>query len=324
MYPFKRILVPTDFSLCAEAALRHALYLAQRYKAEVHLLHIKPPLLNDGAHGKKMSVEVWPDKVTEPRPGMPAYTEHWHNLLLHRVIAYHADPVAAVLNYSSEKDIDFIVMGAHGDRGTGHYLNLGVGSAFLGHTTEQVVRHANKPVFRVGMRKGRSPELIRHILVPMDFSPLAHLALAYAKDLASFYDARLYLLNVQDLHAANHAESPEAAAGSASATEHQEQVRDELIEVFKKTKGPDVSAGFFVLEGRPDRKIRSFILDKAVDMVVLGAHSEQGKDVLGIVAEQVVRKAACPVLTVRKDKVEKDTSWYSKQTGALPSFFIFQ
>ena len=35
----KRILMPTDFSNCAEAALNHAIYLAQQFQAELHLLH---------------------------------------------------------------------------------------------------------------------------------------------------------------------------------------------------------------------------------------------------------------------------------------------
>ena len=303
MYPFKRILVPTDMSLCAEAAFSHALYLGQRYKAEVHLLHVAP------LSAKTDEAESgWPDKVTEPRPGMPAYTEHWQGLPLHRVIVYHNDPVNAILNYAQEQTIDFIVMGAHGDRGTGYFLNLGVGSPFLGHTAEQVVRHAHCPVLRVVMRNGRSPAQIRRLVVPLDWSSLASLALAYAKDMAAFYDARLDLLHVLEQRSASEASD--------------EQARRELIEVFNKTKGPDVSAGFHVVRGRPDRMIRSFVEEHSVDLVVMGAHSDLGQDVLGIVAERVVRKAVCSVLTVRRGRPGPKASSVSRRTLHAPSVFL--
>ncbi len=314
MYPFKRILVPTDFSLCAEAAFSHALYLGQRYKAEVHLLHVALPGAKGGSLGKQDGGVVWPDKVTDPRPGVPAYTEHWQDLPLRRVIVQHADPVHAILAYAEEQAVDFIVMGAHGDRGAGYFLNLGLDSPFLGHTAEQVVRHAGCPVLRVVMPNGRSPERIRRLLVPLDMSSLSLLALAYAKDLAALYDARLDLLHVLEPR------SSSAAQDAAEASE--EQARTELMEAFSKTKGPDVSAGFHVARGRPDRLIRAFVEKHSVDLVVMGAHSDLGQDVLGIVTERVVRKAPCPVLTVRRGKPDPQTSARSRRISSIPIVFL--
>lgn len=303
MYPFKRILVPTDMSLCAEAAISHALYLGQRYKAEVHLLHVAP------LSAKTDEVEiVWPDKVTEPRPGMPAYTEHWQGLPLRRVIVYHDDPVNAILSYAREQAFDFIIMGAHGDRGAGYFLNQGGGSPFLGHIAEQVVRHAPCPVMRVLMRNGRSPDQIRRLVVPLDWSSLSLLALAYAKDMAALYDARLDLLHVLEQRSAS--EAPEAEA------------RRELIDVFNKTKGPDVSAGFHVVRGRPDRMIRAFVEEHSVDLVVMGAHSDLGQDVLGIVAERVVLMAPCSVLTVRRGRPDPKALTTRRALHAPSVFFL--
>ena len=310
MYPFKRILVPTDFSLCAEAAFSHALYLGQRYKAEVHLLHVAPPSARESRDGE---IE-WPDKITDPRPGMPAYTEHWQDLPLRRAIVHHADPVAAILTYAREQAIDFIVMGAHGDRGTGFFLNLGVESSFLGHTAEQVVRHAGCPVLRVVMPNGRSPERIRRLLVPVDGSSLSLLALAYAKDMAALYDARLTLLHVLPPRSSSAAKKEEEAS--------EEQARQELLDLFNKTKGPDVSAGFHIARGRPDRMIRTFVETHKVDLVVMGAHSDLGQDVLGIVTERVVRKAPCPVLTVRRGKPDLKASARSQRISPIPIVFL--
>ena len=313
MYPFKRILVPTDFSLCAEAAFSHALYLGQRYKAEVHLLHVAPPSAR-GSHAEATDEIEWPDKITEPRPGMPAYTEHWQDLPLRRAIVHHADPVTAILTYAGEQAIDFIVMGAHGDRGAGHFLNLGVESSFLGHTAEQVVRHAGCPVLRVVMPNGRSPERIRRLLAPVDGSSLSLLALAYAKDMAALYDARLALLHVLPPRS--------STAGGEDAAVSEEQARHDLVEAFNKTRGPDVSAGFYVARGRPDRMIRTFVEKHRVDLVIMGAHSDLGQDVLGIVTERVVRKAPCPVLTVRRGKSDPKASARARRTSPIPVVFL--
>ena len=312
MYPFKRILIPTDFSLCAEAAFSHALYLGQRYKAEVHLLHVASPADHPGP-GTPDAGFVWPDNVTGARPGMPAYREHWQDLPLRRAMIYHADPVEAILSYAREHAADFIIMGAHGDRGAGQFLNMGAGSPFLGHTAEQVVRHAPCPVLRVVMRNGRHPERIRRLLVPLDWSSLSLMALACAKDMAAIYDARLDLLHVLE-HRASGADKE--AAGAA-----EEKARSELIDAFNKTKGPDVSASFHVARGRPDRAIRTFVEEHNVDLVVMGAHSDLGQDVLGIVAERVVRKTPCPVLTIRNGKMNPKTAARSRRVS-IPVVFL--
>ena len=317
MYPLKRILVPTDFSLCAEAAYSHALYLGQRYKAEVHLLHVAPPSAkptNTAAKGSGTGSVKWPDKVTNPRPGVPAYTEHWHDLPLRRIIMYHADPVQAILAYAQEHAVDFIVMGAHGDRGAGYFLSQGIAGTFLGHTTEQVVRHAPCPVLRVVMPNGRSPERIRRLLVPVDWSSLSLLALAYAKGLAALYDARLDLLHVIEHRA--------SARGEKKAELSEEQARNDLIEAFDKTKGPAVSVGFHVIRGHPDRKINAFISENHVDLVVLGAHSDLGHDILGGVTERIVRKAPCPVLTVRDGTLDPKTSVRTRRGLLIPTALL--
>lgn len=317
MYPFKRILVPTDFSLCAEAAFSHALYLGQRYKAEVHLLHVVVPPARSGsaeALGTQDTGVEWPDRITDPRPGVPAYTEHWQDLPLRRVMVQHADPVYAILAYAQEQSVDLIVLGAHGDRGAGHFLNLGVDSPFLGHIAEQVVRHAGCPVLRVVMASGGHPERIGRLLVALDGSSLALLALAYAKDMAALYAARLDVLHVLEPRSSG-------AAGDEAAPSI-EQARTELIEAFNRTKGPAVSAGFHIAQGRPDRMIRAFVEKHTVDLVVMGAHSDLGQDVLGIVTERVVRKAPCSVLTVRRGQPDPHASAHPRRALSIPVVFL--
>ncbi len=320
MHPFKRILIPTDFSLCAEAAFRHARHLAQGYEAEAHLLHIAPqgrpygtppPAAAEAGRGV-----AWPDRIAEAHAETPS-SGPVRSGLLRREIVHHADPPTAILDYAQAHAVDLIVLGAHGDRGAGHFLSQGVGSTFLGKTAEQVVRHAACPVFRVGMRSGRSPELVQRILVSVDLSPLSLLALAYARSLAALYDARLEILQVLE-----EAPSSPATGRAGEAAALEARARAELVAAFERAEGPPVPAGFHVVRGRPEREIRGFVKRYAIDLVVLGAHSDGVRDALGSVAEQVVRAAPCPVFTVRQQAGEPRGSTRYRGLPAAPSFFL--
>ncbi|MFQ5569558.1 MAG: universal stress protein [Rhodothermales bacterium] len=320
MHSFKRILVPTDFSLCAEAAYRHALYLARQHKAEVHLFHVATPSERGNQkepNGPKLT-PFWPNRTKAPHPGTPANTERWFDFLLRRAVGHHPDPVSAILDYARQHAVDLIVMGAHGDRGAGHYLNQGTDRAFLGQTVEQVVRHAACPVYRVVMQCGQDPEQVRRILVPVDLSSLSLRALSYAKDLALLYKARLDLLHVIE-------------RGSFLATQEQreathpkgeEQIRAEIMEAYLNLPGDDLSTQVHVLRGRPDREIRAFVERRDIDLVVMGAHSDLGKDLLGIVAEQVVRTAPCLVLTMR-DGQSKGSGYAKHSRSVFPVSAVF-
>lgn len=265
-----RILVPTDFSLCAEAAFCHALYLAEWYKAEVHLLHV--------AEAGREAVVRWPR------------VDAWQGLPVRRQVIHAPEPAAAIVAYVRRHAVDFVIMGAHGDRATGRFLNQGVGSLMLGQVADQVVRHAPCPVLRVVMRNGRSPERVRRLLAPVDGSALSMLALAYARALAARYDARLDLVHVLDRR--------------MPAADAEARARRDLVEAFDQTRGPAVSAAFHVVRGRPGRQIKALAQEQATDLVVLGAHSDRGRDGLGSIAERIVRGVPSPVLVVRSRQPE--------------------
>jgi len=73
---------------------------------------------------------------------------------------------------------------------------------------------------------------------------------------------------------------------------------------------------------RAEPVFRSFVEDHSVDLVVMGAHSDLGQDVLGIVAERVVRKAPCSVLTVRRGRPGPKASSASRRALHAPSVFL--
>jgi universal stress protein A len=144
-------------------------------------------------------------------------------------------------------------------------------------------------------------DTISRILVPVDFSPHATRALQYATTLATQYGARIELLHVVEDPVMSGAWSSEVyvppellASMTATATRR--------LDELKATLPPSVVADTAVLVGHPAATIPDHAHDGRFDLIVMGTHGRSGLShlVMGSVAERVVRRAQCPVLTVRE------------------------
>jgi nucleotide-binding universal stress UspA family protein len=148
---------------------------------------------------------------------------------------------------------------------------------------------------------------LRRILVPTDFSKHSENALAYAAAFAEKFDAELYLLHVvQDLALF----VPEAVTVAPPVTPPVEQltaaVREALDRVIDSHHLRRFTVHAEVREGSPFYEIVRFAKEQEIDLVIMGTHGRTGliHVLLGSVAEKVVRKAPCPVLTVRHPEHE--------------------
>ena len=136
---------------------------------------------------------------------------------------------------------------------------------------------------------------LRHILFATDFSAPAAAALTYAKAIAKRYDSELFLLHV--LPPAAYALTPPEAIG---------QTFDEMykaaggeMEALVRELGA-VRSDAIIQEGRVWDCVDSLVRQKDIDLIVLGSHGRSGlgRLVLGSVAEEIFRRALCPVLVV--------------------------
>jgi nucleotide-binding universal stress UspA family protein len=134
------------------------------------------------------------------------------------------------------------------------------------------------------------------ILHPTDFSPGSAAAFAAACDLARDYDARLVVL---------HAFGPMVPIGdegvliSNNIDELRAIARQELDAV--RPTNPTVRVERVVREGPSTQVILEAAREFAADLIVIGTHGRTGfrRLLLGSVTEEVLRKAPCPVLTVK-------------------------
>ncbi|HET9801915.1 MAG TPA: universal stress protein [Candidatus Acidoferrum sp.] len=148
---------------------------------------------------------------------------------------------------------------------------------------------------KAAVAPARTAIQINNILFATDFSPAAVAALPFAAQLAREFGAKLYAV---------HAKAPENYA--LPATEiwpvASEQLEKETAD-FQRTLDddfPDIMSEVIIMEGGVTGVVDHIAATKNADLIVLGTHGRRGigKFILGSVAEEILRHAPCPVLTV--------------------------
>jgi nucleotide-binding universal stress UspA family protein len=145
---WKRLLVPCDFSACADAALALAIELARTHGAELSLLHVSdlPPNLEadaritspDGAASMRVADYVTRGAATRLEAVAKPAREAGLRV---SVRAVTGDVATEILRTADEQAASALVIGTHGRTGLSHLL--------LGSVAEKVVRAAKVPVVTV-------------------------------------------------------------------------------------------------------------------------------------------------------------------------------
>jgi nucleotide-binding universal stress UspA family protein len=133
------------------------------------------------------------------------------------------------------------------------------------------------------------------ILFPTDFSTQGEPALEMATSLARDRGAKLLIIHVE--------EPPMAYGGGELYYGIEEPDREELKRMLSEVLPTDPTVGFEhrLCLGSPAGTIVHMAEKEKVDMIVMPTHGRTGltRMLMGSVAEEVVRKAKCPVLTVK-------------------------
>lgn len=143
---------------------------------------------------------------------------------------------------------------------------------------------------------------LKKILLPTDFSEFSGAARDYACSLVEKFNAELHVLHVlQDLVAM----APEPGMAFPPPGDYMKELEASAKQALEKHPGDSLAAGFQVQRilrhGSPFLEIIRYAKEQDMDLIVMGTHGRTGLAhvLLGSVAEKVVRKSPCPVLTVR-------------------------
>jgi nucleotide-binding universal stress UspA family protein len=307
----RRILVPIDFSPASLKTLRYAKRLGERFRAKLHLVHVvTPPLvflpqrtpLPLGNFSKELAADASERlrrlavEFSLPKTPKP-YSIRFG------AIAEEIDTVARVTR------AELIAIATRGF--------TGLKRAFVGSTTESVLRNAPCPVLvlrenerpstKQSVRKTSPPLHFRKILVPLDFSEASRLGLEYALGFAQEFHATVVLFHsvfVSPYLMGNRLTAHQAPMLITSEQEFARTEMQNLREAISR-KGGIVETK--VALGSPVEQIGKYVRKAGVDLIITSTHGRSGLQRLfiGSTAERIVRYAPCPVLVVPNRFAEK-------------------
>ncbi len=298
MITIRRILCPIDFSEASHHALEHAVVIAGWYKSRItalHLIHrewlLEPPILfagfprgtaptEDARRSLQDELGVWLEPARQAGVAAEAVVDE-------------ARPVSGILERAGSMSADLIVMGTHG---LGGFERL-----VLGSVTEKVLRKAPCPVMTVPPPAATAARVpYKRILCPVDFSESSLTALRFASSIAKESDANLTILHVVDW-------PPDEellverfdTSRFRNLVEHEARGRLEALVTDDERAWctPETAVSY----GKPYRQILETAGSQAADSIVIGVRGRNALDLtlFGSTTNQVVRRAPCPVLTLR-------------------------
>jgi universal stress protein A len=146
--------------------------------------------------------------------------------------------------------------------------------------------------------------MFQRILVPVDFSEYSEEILKYARELALKFDASIDLIHViPNMDYFTPYESFMAAENIVVIQKGVEgEVDKDLDEVVQKLPGIKVKKA--IRTGVAFIEILDYVKSEGIDLIIMGTRGRGGIEhiIIGSVAEKVLRKSPCPVLTIRPQK----------------------
>lgn len=156
---------------------------------------------------------------------------------------------------------------------------------------------------------------IKKVLVPIDFSDYSKSALKYAVNFAKTFKADITLIYVVEPIIYPPDFSMGQIAVPSVNTEWDEVAKEELNKLAKSEISNDVNVKTIIKTGKPFIEIIETAVEDNTDIIIISTHGHSGVEhiLFGSTAEKVVRKAPCPVLTLRepikgfnyKDEIKK-------------------
>lgn len=143
---------------------------------------------------------------------------------------------------------------------------------------------------------------IKKILVPIDFSDYSKSALKYAQEFSKFFDAEIILIYVVEPMVY----PPDFSMGQIAIPtidiELDKRAKEELEKLARNEIQPNTKFQIIIKTGKPFVEIIQTASELDVDLIIIATHGHSGVEhiLFGSTAEKVVRKAPCPVLTLRE------------------------
>ncbi|MEX2362352.1 MAG: universal stress protein, partial [Balneolaceae bacterium] len=307
----QRVLIPTDLSEKSNVALKSLNTFVDMFDCTVDFIHVIPlsRYLNDSFDRLgiplNLDKEVYPKIIENMRGRLSEFAEKNISNEKNRgeiLIAIDRKPSDAILEQLSKKKYDLIMMSSKGEH---------EGEFFHGSATDKIIRHSKVPVLTLTEQVVSSK--MNTIVVPCDFSDRSLVAIPFAYDLALRFGAKLELLHVTELYAAD-IQGIEPTVTGIDNNAVYEGVRERIVSYFGNQKGTEFSLApkkekfedtllrklngvqesvevkTVILKGVAAHHEISDYANEQADMLVMSTHGRSGlsRMLLGSTTEQVI------------------------------------
>lgn len=296
---YARLLVPLDGSALAEEILPLVERFAAACGATVILLHILERAAPATVHGDRhlTTLEQARTYLQETAAGLAA---RGRQVEIHAHEAPEGDVARSIADHAGEERADLIVLRAHG-RG-------GVRGLIFGSIAQQVLRRGVTPVLlaRSGQECPRPAFPPRVVLVPLDGTRAAEVALIPARDLASLLGADLHLVMVVPTVGTVRGETAPTAPWMPRATEavlalEERDAADYLRAMAEEMRCPGLAVSTEIRRGDISAALVEESHEPDVGLVVIATHGKSGLQAIwaGSVTARVLAQTRAPVLLLR-------------------------
>src|SRR5262252_5007917 len=293
MAELKKIIVGHDLRAGGETALRSAAVLARRCSAELRLVHVIEPQHTYQRLSHPLTSHYSLEEIAQ-KSGAKLRALAAGPELAHLQVEYEVrtgKPFVELIIARRAWQADLIVVGGASKQDP----------SFLGSTSERIVRKAMVPVM---VAKKVLSTGAKTFLVPTDFSDCARRAAQEALILAESFRAHIVFFHVVDLYPLYTIAYADDFGVSVPLPPPAPEVMESEWESF--LAGLPLKKAVwekYIEEGEAATAIVREAEQRRADLIVMGTHGRTGLEymLLGSVAEKVVRRAHCPVLTIRPD-----------------------
>ena len=287
------ILVPLDGSELAEGALSIATEMARVERTHLVLVSV----WEEPGSGTPAAISM--EMEERARDHFQTYLEGIRDRLQKpeiRIIARCGDPCDTILEAAQEVGARMIVAASHGRSGVSRWRH--------GSTTSRLLHESRVPVLIAGPKallRGDASATVRHVMVPLDGSPLSEMATKVGVRLASAFGAKLSL--VQAVRWAYETYPYVGAVTYIQSLDSDiEAGAREYIDKQEASVAGEVEVHGLVVRGLAADALLAFEEDNEVDLVVMTTHARTGlaRAMLGSTAERLLQGRA-PVLLLRPE-----------------------
>lgn len=290
----KKIVVPVDFSEFSDKAVEYAIFLAEKFCADVTLMHAVVLFREDFDEEEQLQTyqKLVQRQEKEKSSKLASRCEKIRRkgLTIKSAVVRGFSESEAILDYIHDQKFDLVVMGTHGRTGWKKLI--------LGSVTETVVRKSEIPVLTLHREYDKTR--IKRILVPVDFTEQSRDTIDAGKELARHFKARLDFLHVVETK-----DHPEFYTISFEPIlDANPELKDHIVKNMEKLSGAGGrKVVYAVREGKVYKEITEYVKDNDIDLIVMGTNTVHELDeiLMGSNSERVLRITPCPVITLTRD-----------------------